>query len=64
MGNKKKVLIYDEKKMRRGGQLLGMLKLSGVDNFRIAAELSYILDSGEPAEMEEKKEEKADVVHK
>lgn len=61
---KRNVLIYDVNKMERAGQLLGMLKLSGVDNFRIAAELSYILDSGEPAEMEDKKEEKKDVVHK
>lgn len=61
---KRNVLIYDVNKMERAGQLLGMLKLSGVDNFRIAAELSYILDYGEPAEMEDKKEEKKDVVHK
>jgi len=57
-------LIYDRDKMQKAGQLLNVLKLSGVDNFRIASELSFILDSGEPAEMEAKKEEKKDVVHK
>ena len=61
---KRKVLIYDEEKMRRAGQLLNMITVSGVNNIRASAELSYILDSGEPAEMEVKKEEKADVVHK
>ena len=61
---KKKVLIYEEGKMRRAGQLLNMIAVSGVNNIRAMAELSYILDSGESAEMEEKKEEKSDVVHK
>lgn len=51
---KRKVLIYDEDKMRRAGQLLSMIKISGVDNVRALAELSYILDSGEPGEMSEK----------
>ena len=64
MNGKRKVLIYDRDKMQKAGQLLNVLKLSGVDNFRIASELSFILDSGEPAEMEAKKEEKKDVVHK
>lgn len=53
---KRKVLIYDEDKMRRAGQVLNVIKVSGVDSVRALAELSYILDSGEPAEMEEKKE--------
>ena len=53
---KRKVLIYDEDKMRRAGQALNVIKVSGVDSVRALAELSYILDSGEPAEMEEKKE--------
>lgn len=64
MEKKRKVLIYDQDKMKRAGQLLNMLTISGVNNIRIASELSYILDSGEPAEMEDKKEEKKDVVHK
>lgn len=65
MEKKRKVLIYDQDKMKRAGQLLNMLTISGVDNIRIASELSYILDSGEPAEMDEKKkEEMTDVVHK
>lgn len=53
---KRKVLIYDEDKMRRAGQMLNIIKVSGVDSVRALAELSYILDSGEPAEIEEKKE--------
>ena len=53
---KRKVIIYDEDKMRRAGQMLNIIKVSGVDSVRALAELSYILDSGEPAEMEEKKE--------
>lgn len=50
----RKVLIYDAEKMRRAGQLFNKLTFSGTNNIRMAAELSYILDSGEPAEMEEK----------
>ena len=61
MENKKNVLIYDKEKMRRAGQLLNMITISGVNNIRALAEISYILDSGEPAEIEDKKEEKADV---
>lgn len=53
---KRKVLIYDEDKMRRAGQMLNIIKVSGVDSVRALAELSYILDSGEPVEIEEKKE--------
>lgn len=53
---KRKVIIYDEDKMRRAGQMLNIIKVSGVDSVRALAELSYILDSGEPTEMEEKKE--------
>lgn len=53
---KRKVIIYDEDKMRRAGQMLNIIKVSGVDSVRALAELSYILDSGEPEEMEEKKE--------
>ena len=55
---KRKVIIYDEDKMRRAGQMLNMLKLSGADNFRAAAELSYILDSGEAGEMDVKEVKK------
>ena len=59
---KRKVLIYDEDKMRRAGQVMNMIKVSGVDNVRALAELSYIPDSGEPGEMNElKKEAKKDV---
>ena len=59
---KRKVLIYDEDKMRRAGQVINMIKVSGVDSVRALAELSYILDSGEPGEMNElKKEAKKDV---
>ena len=55
---KRKVLIYDEEKMRRAGQLLNMIKISGVDNIRALSEISYILDSGETAELEEKETKK------
>lgn len=55
---KRKVLIYDEEKMCRAGQLLNMIKISGVDNIRALSEISHILDSGETAELEEKETKK------
>ena len=48
-----KKLVYDYENMKRAGQLLNMLKISGVDNIRILAELSMILDSGTIEEKEE-----------
>lgn len=50
---KKHVLIYDSEKMKLAGQYLNAITVSGVDNIRRFAEISYILDSGEPAEVEE-----------
>lgn len=41
-----KKLVYNYEDMKRAGQLLNMVKISGVDNIRIMAELSMILDSG------------------
>lgn len=51
-----KVIIYEEEKMMRAGQLLNSLMVSGSSNFRALAELADILDSGNPGEYEEKKE--------
>lgn len=42
-----KIVIYSHEKMLRAGNLLNALHVSGCDNFRILAELSDILDSGE-----------------
>lgn len=53
------VLIYEQEKMIRAGQLLNSLSVSGSSNFRALAELADILDSGIAGEMsKEKKEEK------
>lgn len=49
-----KVIIYEEEKMMRAGQLLNSLMVSGSSNFRALAELADILDSGNPGEYEEK----------
>ena len=51
-----KRITYDYEDMKRAGQLLNMVKISGVDNIRILAELSMILDSGEIVKMDEKKD--------
>lgn len=51
-----KKITYDYKNMVRAGQLLNMVKISGVDNIRILAELSMILDSGEIVEKDEEKD--------
>ena len=51
-----KKITYDYKNMVRAGQLLNMVKISGIDNIRILAELSMILDSGEIVEIDEKKD--------
>ena len=51
-----KKITYDYKNMVRVGQLLNMVKISGIDNIRILAELSMILDSGEIVEIDEKKD--------
>lgn len=50
-----KIIIYNHEKMLQAGNLLNMLHVSGCDNFRILAELSDILDSGEIKDRHEPK---------
>lgn len=57
-----KVIIYEEEKMMRSGQLLNSLIVSGSSNFRALAELADILDSGKPGEYEENKEKEENVM--
>ena len=51
-----KTITYKYESMKRAGQLLNKLVVSGTSNFRILAELSYILDSGKLGEIFEKEE--------
>ncbi len=41
-----KIITYEYEKMKRAGQLLNSLVVSGSSNFRALAELADILDSG------------------
>ena len=41
-----KTITYEYEKMKRAGQLLNSLVVSGSSNFRALAELANILDSG------------------
>lgn len=43
-------IIYDYEKMKRAGALLNGIKISGVENIRILAEIADILDCGELSE--------------
>lgn len=57
-----KVILYEREKMLRAGNLINSISVSGSSNFRALAELSDILDSGIPAEYEDKKEGEDDGV--
>ena len=46
-----KVVIYDYDKMVRAGKLLNAIRLCGVDQARIVAELGDILDAGKTGDM-------------
>lgn len=59
--SKKRVLIFDYDKMRRAGQLINMIQVSGVPNVRALSELSYILDSGRLADEDEAKGDEKEV---
>ena len=48
-----KLLVFEYDNMKRAGQLINMVTVSGVNNIRILAELSMILDSGKIVEKEE-----------
>lgn len=53
-----KKIVYDYEDMKRAGQLLNMIKISGIDNIRLMAELAMIMDSGKI--VSEKKEDEKD----
>lgn len=55
-----KTITYEYKSMKRAGQLLNSLVVSGSSNFRALAEIADILDSGKPGETFEKEGEKPD----
>lgn len=51
-----KVIIYDENKMHRAAFLLSQISATGIDNFRMLAELGDIIDSGQRGEYSKWKE--------
>lgn len=48
-----KVIIYEEEKMARVGQILELVSVSGTSNFKMMSELSDILNSGIRGEYKE-----------
>lgn len=48
-----KAIVYSYEKMARAGELINLLKISGISNIRIIAELADILDSGKIGDYEE-----------
>lgn len=61
-----KVIIYEEGKMIRAGQLLNSISVTGASNFRAMSELADILDSGQHGEYSEtpSKEVKEDAMER
>lgn len=49
----KKTLTYDYDMMKRAASLMEGLSVTGINNFRILAEIANILDSGELSEENE-----------
>ena len=47
-----KVIVYEYKKIEKAVMLINSLVVSGIQNVRALSELSDILDSGNPGEIE------------
>lgn len=48
-----KVVIYEEGKIKRAGELIGLLNISGILNIKSLSELINIIESGIPGDYTE-----------